>query len=221
MTKLEIERRWLVKLPLSEAAWKVIEGDLDVPAKIVQHYLKSDDNTVKRVRFVEYEVWDVKFPPHYLSTTKKLIEMGVNQEEEHQLTEAEYVEKLYLETDHDHLPIEKTRYHLHHGSKLWELDLFGGAHEGLAILELELSEADREAKIEPPPYLDILREITKEQGWSNFDLSFRSFDKDMHIDPSNRDGLGWFSRLMNWFRPQMDKPIEHHEPVEETTNEQA
>src|ERR1700676_2189619 len=97
-TKLEIERRWLVKLPLSTETWQIIEGDLDVPARIIQTYLKSDDNTVKRVRFVEYEVWDVKFPPHYLSTTKRLIERGVNQEEEHHLTEAEYVEKLYLET---------------------------------------------------------------------------------------------------------------------------
>jgi CYTH domain-containing protein len=199
--KIEIERRWLIKLPLSETAEIEVKNEPDAPARIQQTYLTSNDGSVRRVRFVEVDIWGVKMRPHYIETTKKLIERGVNDEVENDLTEGEYQLKL-LERDPDHITINKTRYHLHYKSHLFELDLFEDSWEGLAILELELKSKDE--TFELPPYLNIDREITMEDGWSNFDLSKRfsapqsswfgqrSFD---HFKPS------LFDRVLGWFRP--------------------
>jgi adenylate cyclase len=221
MTKhIEVERRWLIKLPLSPEALKAIETDPDVPARITQTYLKSDDNIVHRVRFIEYDFWGVTQPGHYISTTKRFIEAGVNEEDEHSLNEAEYQAKL-LDRDTDHFTIEKTRYHLHHTGHVFELDVFKGELEGLCILELELPRADWEEKITPPPYLNVEREITFEPQWSNFDISARGslvlseyrghkrklFTYELElcdaVDLDHMQPKGWFARLVDWFRPQI------------------
>jgi adenylate cyclase len=189
MKKLEIERRWLVKLPLSDLAEKAIMNDPDAPARITQTYLRSDDGTVKRLRFVQVLMWGVPFS-HYLRTEKKLIEQGVNEEEEHSLTEAEYQLDL-MERDTTKHTLDKTRYHIHHGGELFQLDVFHGQHEGLAILELEQPHVDWEKTIDLPPYLSIDREITHEKGWSNFELASQ---------PEKE--LGWFGKVIGWLRPK-------------------
>ena len=50
--KLEIERRWLIKLPLTKEAQDAVEAEHDVPARIVQTYLNSNDGATHRVRHV-------------------------------------------------------------------------------------------------------------------------------------------------------------------------
>ena len=201
MTKhLEVERRWLIK-PLSEEAKQILEKEPDAPASIVQTYLNSVDGGVKRVRFVEVDMWGVPFT-HFLRTEKKLVEMGINEEVEHSLTEAEYQTEILLNGNPDHIPIKKTRYHLHHAGRLLELDVFKGDWEGLIILEAELESLSDE--VELPPYLTVDREITKEKGWSNFDLSLR-YSKPQGVwfgqklvEPKTK----WYERMMGWILPK-------------------
>ena len=219
--KLEIERRWLIKLPLTKEAQDAVEAEHDVPARIVQTYLNSNDGAVHRVRCIDYDFWGAKQPAHFVHTAKRLVEMGVNEEDEHSLTEIEYREKL-ADRDIDTIDIQKTRYHLHNGGHVWELDLYSGAWEGLAILECELKSLDEEFEI--PPYLlgNIDREITKEKGWSNADLAHRYSNPqgvwfgqpglaledltDLEDIPNDDESIwqpkSWFSRLINWLRPE-------------------
>ncbi len=205
MTHIETERRWLVHLPLSTEAETEITDDPDVPTRIQQTYLRSDDDTVKRVRFVEYDIWGVKHRPHFVQTNKRMIEAGINEEDEHDLTEADYQLAL-LDRDPDLITIYKTRYHIHHDGHLLELDVYERDWEGLAILELECD--DLKGKVELPPYLEIDREITYEKGWSNYDLSGRySAPQDAWFgQPSAPERIGWFGRVIDWFR---SKPIEY------------
>jgi len=168
--KLEIERRWLIKLPLSEEALDALDEEGEVPTRITQTYLTSADGEVKRVRFVETDIWGVKFS-HFIQTVKKVVEVGVNEETEQSLDEDAYKEAL-ASADPERQTIDKTRYHLHLGKDLFVLDMFHGAQEGLAILELELATVDRlKEEIELPSYLDVEREITSEPGYSNYSLA--------------------------------------------------
>ncbi len=38
--------------------------------------------------------------------------------------------------------VEKTRYHVRHAGHLWEVDIFSGDNEGLAVAEIELAHED-------------------------------------------------------------------------------
>jgi CYTH domain-containing protein len=49
----------------------------------------------------------------------------------------------------------------------------------LAILELELK--DKNQKIELPPFLDIIKEVTEDKSFNNFSLA----DKKLHNKLSN------------------------------------
>ncbi len=40
--------------------------------------------------------------------------------------------------------IEKTRFHVNHAGKLWEVDVFAGENAGLVVAEIELSADDEE-----------------------------------------------------------------------------
>ena len=56
--------------------------------------------------------------------------------------------------------IEKTRYHVHHGGYLYEVDVFGGELAGLVIAELETPDDVPEEKL--PPWLG--REVTRRRA---------------------------------------------------------
>jgi CYTH domain-containing protein len=207
---LEIERRWLIKLPLSEAAERAIKDEPDAPTRITQTYLTSrEDGSVRRIRFVETDMWGVKFA-HHLMTEKRLIERGVNVETEHTLTEQDYLVAM-CEADEKHRTIDKTRYHVHHDGHILSLDIFHGGLEGVAILELEFKQssecpeglaqqetwareeiAKTEGTFTLPDYLEVVKEITSENGWSNYELSLIE----------KQEEKSWFGNLLNWFRPK-------------------
>ena len=63
--------------------------------------------------------------------------------------------------------IEKTRYYLHYGNFLWEVDVFEGRHQGLIVAEIELESEDVEFPL--PPFAG--KEVTNDFRYSNFSLS--------------------------------------------------
>jgi adenylate cyclase len=65
------------------------------------------------------------------------------------------------------LVIEKTRYEVKHGPFVWEVDVYGGAHEGLVIAEVELS-AESDAP-DLPAWLGA--EVTGDPQYSNQSLA--------------------------------------------------
>jgi CYTH domain-containing protein len=61
------------------------------------------------------------------------------------------------------LVIEKTRYKVTHGGFVWEVDVYGGAHEGLVIAEVELSDEGDAPDL--PAWLGA--EVTGDPRYSN------------------------------------------------------
>jgi adenylate cyclase len=74
-------------------------------------------------------------------------------------------------------PVEKTRHLVPFAGKLWEVDVFEGANQGLVVAEIEL--ASREESFELPPW--ISREVSGNPRYLNTSLSvfpFRNWDFD-------------------------------------------
>lgn len=165
---LEQERKFLIKLPLSQEAKEIIIDKADAPAHIVQTYLQVKDGVSERIRMVSVEMWGRTMAPHYYHTTKKFISPGVCQEDEEQITRDEY-QRLLATADPSLDDIVKTRYYVTWVGMLFELDLFHAQHDDLAILEIEL--IDMEAAVELPPFLEVIREVTAEKEYSNAALA--------------------------------------------------
>lgn len=64
-------------------------------------------------------------------------------------------------------PIEKIRYKVNVGGKIWEVDEFLGIHKGLIVAEIELSREDEEYEI--PEW--VLRDVSDDRRFSNASLS--------------------------------------------------
>jgi CYTH domain-containing protein len=161
MAKLEIERKFLIKFPTSWAVLAELFDDLIDVKRISQTYLKPEGNEPSaRVRkTVEGLTGDTNTVYHY--NKKKLVQEG-------------------LKNAHpDKVTIEKTRFVFNYNDQTFELDVFKGPLKGLAILELELK--DKNQKIELPPFLDIIKEVTEDKSFNNFSLA----DKKLHNKLSN------------------------------------
>lgn len=62
--------------------------------------------------------------------------------------------------------IEKVRYPVHYGGKIWEVDVFGGENTGLVVAELELQHEAESFEI--PPWLG--REVSDDSRYYNTSL---------------------------------------------------
>ena len=62
--------------------------------------------------------------------------------------------------------VEKTRYLEQHGQQLWEIDIFAGDNEGLAVAEAELPSEDTALAL--PIWID--REVSGEARYYNSNL---------------------------------------------------
>lgn len=167
MKKLEQERRFLIKLPLSADAERILSHA--TPIEITQTYLLPEEgsNVVERVRSSTIKMWKSAFQ-HFNHTKKIFVSVGVNEEEENVLSENNYY--LFVQAaDPARFPVEKTRYILPWDQKEFELDIFHGANDGLAILEIELP--DIKDNVILPPYLEVLKEITEDKKYSNYNLA--------------------------------------------------
>lgn len=66
--------------------------------------------------------------------------------------------------------IEKTRYEIEFQGAYWEIDVFAGAHRGLATAEIELADPDDEPSM--PPWLGP--EIVGKPPYSNRGLALKA-----------------------------------------------
>lgn len=167
-TQLEIERKYLVKFPTSWSDLaEIFDGLVDVK-RISQTYLKPEGKEQSgRVRkTVEELTGDTNTIYHF--NKKKFVEDGVNKEEEFEISDKEY--KNYLKNPHpDKHEVSKTRFVFKFKNQIFELDVFKGALKGLAILEIELK--DKNQKVTLPPFLSIIKEVTDESKFNNFNLA--------------------------------------------------
>lgn len=167
-TKLESERKYLVKFP---ASWgnlaELFDNVVDIK-RISQTYLEAEDGEqAARVRkTVEGLSGETETVYHY--NQKKPVETGVHEELEREITPAKYEQ--YLEkSNKKKCAVEKTRFVFKWHDQMFELDLFKGHLKGLAILEIELD--DIEDTVELPPFLQIIKEVTDDKRFTNFALA--------------------------------------------------
>lgn len=167
--KLEIERKFLVKLPNSwDELSKLFDNMVNVE-RIVQFYLKPEKSQPSaRVRkTIEGLSGDTK--TYYTYNLKhKTDDDAVHKEEEKKISEEEY--NKYVKQCHpDKREVEKTRFVFKYQDQVFELDIFKGHLQGLAILELELDSSDDKIKL--PPFLAVIKEVTEDDKYNNFNLA--------------------------------------------------
>jgi CYTH domain-containing protein len=164
-TKIEIERRYLVPLPLKwYGKFRVLTSPCN---KIVQTYLKEHGGFTSRIRAEVSPDYD-NLKTKYTYARKNYASFGTYEEMEKAIPHAEYCKYLRLQ-DLSKKRIEKTRYHLDFKNQKFELDVFQGHLTGLSILEIEVDDINTDILL--PPYLKINREITGEAFYSNVNLS--------------------------------------------------
>lgn len=152
---LEIERRWLVKLPdcLDKYESHYIE----------QAYLEPANDFQGRIRR-----WDDKF----IYTEKARTGSSMSRiENEREITAEEYAE---LQKRTILNVVRKRRHIIPAGALKFELDVFENAVEsGYGIMEAELPEENTD--VDMPDFVEIIREVTEDSYYTN--RNFASMDK--------------------------------------------
>ncbi len=171
VNQIEAERKFLVKPPSS---WidmaKLFDHIVDVK-RIAQSYLLPEEGEpAARVRkTISGLTGDTEVCYHYNQKTP--IKPGVHNEKEHEISKVQY-EKHLKQANPDKFQVEKIRFVFKFKDQIFELDLFKGRLKGLAILEIELKDIDND-KVELPPFLTVMKEITTDKRFSNFHLAER------------------------------------------------
>lgn len=174
VTKLEKERKFLIKFPSSWSSLaELFEYLVDVK-RITQTYLKAEPGEqAARVRkTVEGPAGETKTVYHF--NQKKPVDTGVHEEKEHEISDKEY-EKSLKNSNPSKCAVEKTRFVFDYHDQTFELDLFKGHLKGLAIMEIELEDMDD--TVELPPFLKVVKEVTKDKRFSNFSLADKKLKK--------------------------------------------
>jgi len=147
---LEIERKFLIKMPTNLPAGRV--------QAISQTYLYSERGLSCRVRKIVENGQTV-----YIFTEKEKLSDLTRIERERELTRAEYEDYL-KQADVNLDSIHKTRHKIPLGPYVWEVDIFPFWHKQ-AILEVELPAED--AAFALPPWAEVIREVTRDKAYTN------------------------------------------------------
>ena len=173
VTKLESERKFIVKFPTSWASLSEMFDDLVDVKRISQTYLEAEDGEPSaRVRkTIEGLTGDTETVYHY--NQKEFVESGVHKEKEHEITKSQY-EKNLKKCHPKKVEVQKTRFVFKYNDQTFELDVFKGPLKGLAILEIELRDIDD--TVELPPFLKVIKEVTKDKKFNNYFLSSKNIN---------------------------------------------
>jgi len=152
---LEIERRFLIK-PIDIDALKIPYRTVEIE----QVYIRPiESGTVLRIRKRgDGNVFT------YFETTKREVRPGVRIETERLISAVEYATLLPYQEPHTRV-VKKRRTCFVYNDQYFELDTFAAPHEGLTILELELTEEND--RIDLPPFIEVLEEVTMKRNFSN------------------------------------------------------
>lgn len=159
---VEIERKYIIKMPNLSVLSS--QNDYTV-SEILQIYLPSEQGETRRVRRRVY-----KDRTLYIETKKLRIDGMSSEEIERELTEGEF-DLLASSPLAGTSPIIKARHTFIYEGQLFEIDIYP-QWKSTAIMETELQA--RDTKIEMPPFIEIVREVTGVKGYSNAAMS-RSF----------------------------------------------
>lgn len=152
---LEIERKFLLA---------TLPGDIPedaVKVKIRQDYLEVEGKGERRIR---KRLVEGSTRPSFFYTEKREIKPGKRFEIEKEIDPVQYI-ALLDEVDLRYRPIFKTRHCFVYENQYFELDVFEKYWEGLRLLEVELTEENKEVSL--PPFLTVVEEVTGSKEYSN------------------------------------------------------
>ncbi len=160
---LEIERKWLLASAPS-ADWLLARGA--IPRRIEQVYLRNDDAPGgRRIRRTE-----AGGAVEHVETRKRRLGGITRAETERGIEPAEYA-RLLERAEPSRRPIHKTRWVFPFSGHELELDVFEDP-PGVVLLEVELGTEDE--PVELPGDLAIVREVTHEPAYLNWNLARRA-----------------------------------------------
>lgn len=162
---LEIERKFLVDSKRLTAT-----VDWPVPfttSHILQTYLVPLGGKVSSER-VRQRIPTDGGPCTYTHTKKRRVDDGVHHEDEREVSRRSY-NRLLKRADPKMVTISKVRWVFDWIGWTWEMDIFATPHEGLVLLEIELPYVGVEFPI--PPFVPVIREVTRERDYSNAALA--------------------------------------------------
>ena len=155
----EIERKFLIRKPTPEQLKGL--GFLST-TNIIQTYLKSDENTERRVR--QRGTQESGYSFYY--TEKTDIGYGERFEKEELISQRKYVE-LLAEADTTLHQIQKTRHCFIYKNRYFELDVYPFSDE-YAIMEVEVNDINEEIEM---PNLEIIKDVTDDKRFKNHSLA--------------------------------------------------
>lgn len=171
----EIERRFLVADPQAALTWSDANRvDPSVIQQIEQAYLFDGGDITLRVRkaIFEYPLRPGALPDIRGTLTIKLdTPMGsmIREEFNHPVS-IELVERQLARYPHRVIKCRRLVYR-RAAEERWEVDVFGGANEGLVLAEIELRAPDQQ--IELPPWVGA--EVTDDPRYTNAALARHPF----------------------------------------------
>ena len=155
----EIERKFLIYYP----DIKELENMTNcTTVDIVQTYLKSNDDTERRVR-----ARGINGDYVYYLTEKKKVSNLKRIETERKLSQDEYL-NLLMEADNKLHAIHKKRFCLVEDNQYFEIDIYP-EWDTQAIMEIELSSEDQEIRI--PKSIKIIKEVTDDEKYKNYQMA--------------------------------------------------
>ena len=156
---IEIERKYVIRMPdlatlRGQEAYTVSE--------IRQTYLESLPGVTHRVRMRTYGDRVV-----YTETKKVRIDKISSHEEEREIDEAAYKE-LLTHIKEGTRTLTKTRHTFSLRGQTFEVDIYP-EWKGSCILETEL--ATRDTKVEMPPFIGVVKEVSGDKKYTNASMS--------------------------------------------------
>lgn len=161
---IETERKYLIKLP----DFFILDSVYGTrKAEMLQTYLKKADNGAeRRIRKITENG-----KTSFIYTEKTKIDANSRLEDEKTITKDEYT-SLYTERESE---LSKVRYSFPYANHIMEIDVYpadvgGELLRGRAILEVELSVFNE--KIDFPPEITVIKEVTGMREYSNHALAY-------------------------------------------------
>ncbi len=129
----EIERKFLV----ASDGWR---RGADQGRRLRQAYLAETERAVVRVRIEDDQRGFLTVKSAAPGLTRTEIECPLD------VSEAETLIELRQGS-----VLNKTRFHIRHAGRIWEVDVYSGDNDGLVVAEIELAREDE--AVELPPWL--------------------------------------------------------------------
>lgn len=161
MKKIETERKYVIQKP----DIRILESQSGFTSSEIEQIYLLDSEKTHRIRKRVFTSGTVE----YTENTKMRISLMSSVESEREIGENEYKE-LSLNIEPGSRAVIKRRITFEYLSKIFEIDIYP-EWDKRCILEVELDSEDE--KIEFPPFIKIIDDVTGKREYSNHRMAYK------------------------------------------------